>query len=76
MSLAETCYELAHGDGHQALWLALIAVGHGQDATFTICPECGDGFQAPNYNSRFCCNQHRKNWFGRTDGKNSKRKQG
>ena len=69
MSLAETCYELARGDGHHALWLALVAVHHGQDATFTICPECGTGFQAEHYNSRFCTPQHRKNWFGRTDGK-------
>ena len=69
MSLAETCYELARGDGHHALWLALIAVHHGKDASFTICPECGEGFQAEHYNSRFCSPQHRKNWFGRTDGK-------
>ena len=76
MSLAETCYELARGDGHHALWLALVAVHHGQDATFTICPECGEGFQAEHYNSRFCSSQHRRQWFGRTDGKNAKKEQG
>ena len=71
MSLAETCWELAHGDGWNALGLALLAVGHGATSDFTICPCCGNGFEGPFYNSRFCTEQCRKNWHGRTTGRGS-----